>query len=202
MVKTALGQGAMVGAPPLRSRATTGQWSGAAERFHTEEEEVTMRRKILASLAMTGALLCTTLTSAASAAPLPDVGAAESDKAVASGPPSDATCLVSFMANSCFKKYGDSWYLRDLEWDGMDVYADWQNQLRNAGRDWVSYRSGRCTSELGSGDWGRCNKDFYEDSAHNAKGGYGSRVRWRACRDQPLSPDTCGSGATWVKNDG
>jgi hypothetical protein len=164
--------------------------------FATQKKEVTMRRKLMHSLAVMTAALGLTLAGPgiASAAPPPDAElAAESDTGVSASGPEGALCTyTTSVGDGCFKKNGDIWYVSDGHADGNSVYVDWRNELTNSGGNWVSYRSGKCWSHLGKDNWAKCNKDFWEHGALNAKGGYGSRVEWRICIDD-LFADTCSS---------
>ncbi|MBZ9643309.1 hypothetical protein [Streptomyces sp. PSKA30] len=128
--------------------------------------------------------------------------AAESDNAAWSDAPTgDRTCITvgNLTATACFKPYGDVIYVQDLSPDANEVYAYWQNQLRDSTGTWGTYRSGTCTYTGGAYGWGSCNKDFYEHSSSNAWGGQGSRVRVKACVND-LGDDTCSSLTVWVNN--
>ena len=63
----------------------------------------------------------------------------------------------------CYEKGGDSWWVQDQNSDdhaSAGVY--WMNHLNHTGGD--LYRHGYCMTSLGKGNWGYCNKNYYEDS--------------------------------------
>jgi hypothetical protein len=119
------------------------------------------------------------------------------DDAVPGTPPSGMECPWTEGVRGCFKKYGDQWWVRDTGTD-VTAYAAilWENHLKDASGSWGLYRSGECDNGLGDGQWGVCNKDYYEDSSRNAWGGYGSRLRWRSC-----GVYGCTGWSNWVYND-
>lgn len=100
----------------------------------------------------------------------------------------------------CFKKDGDVFLVQDTLPDGMAVYVNWENQLRNANGVWMDYRSGTCKHRLGAGTTGACNKDFYENSSSNAVGGKGSRIRFKTCSSDPIFVDPCSGLTSWIYN--
>ncbi|MFD4643079.1 hypothetical protein ACFWN2_37615 [Lentzea sp. NPDC058436] len=59
----------------------------------------------------------------------------------------------------CYEKGGDHWWVQDQDSDGESAGVYWQNY-----RDGALYRDGWCMTSLGTGNWGQCNKDYYEDS--------------------------------------
>lgn len=104
-------------------------------------------------------------------------------------------------SRGCFKKYGDRIFSYDRFADGMSVYVDWENQLKDSSGNWKAYRKGRCTSTLGAEKYGECNKDFYENSTSpNAKGGKGSRIRIKSCTNIKYLPDDCTNWSSWITN--
>ncbi|GAA2706744.1 hypothetical protein [Micromonospora olivasterospora] len=119
------------------------------------------------------------------------------DNAVPGSPPTGLHCTATQGVQGCFKKYGDQWWVQDTASD-VTAYAAvlWENHLRDGSGSWGLYRSGECNNRLGDGRWGVCNKDYWEDSSHNAWGGYGSRLRWRSC-----GVYGCTSWSNWVYND-
>lgn len=126
--------------------------------------------------------------------------AAETDTAVSSGTPTNASCITELSgAEACFKPDGDILYVLDTSRDGHDVYAKWDNQLRDSSGSFRSYRTGSCRSSLGYGNWAACNKDFYEDSSDNAYGGNGSRILLYACVDD-LGDDSCTGITVYNRN--
>ncbi|MFF9607875.1 hypothetical protein ACF1GY_37465 [Streptomyces sp. NPDC014684] len=100
-------------------------------------------------------------------------------------------------ATACFEKYGDKIWIKATA-SRSDILAMWENYLRDSSGSWgdFPYREGSCENHLGSGRWGYCNKDFYEDSTDpNARGGQGSGIRLWACAAQ------C-AGYVWIRNNG
>ncbi|WP_007023859.1 hypothetical protein [Saccharomonospora iraqiensis] len=95
-----------------------------------------------------------------------DVTAAdyELDYAVAGTPPSrsELRCGSVTAVEICYQAYGDRWWIRDLRADGASAAVDWDN-FRNGDL----YREGMCVTSLGAGEWGQCNKNYYEDSVVN-----------------------------------
>jgi hypothetical protein len=61
----------------------------------------------------------------------------------------------------CYEKNGDRWWVLDLEADGNSALVYWFN-YRGGGA--TPYREGFCVNSLGKGVWGRCDKNYYEDS--------------------------------------
>ncbi|MGW1997526.1 hypothetical protein [Embleya sp. NPDC001921] len=96
----------------------------------------------------------------------------------------------------CFQKYGDILYVARSYWETSRTSVQWVNQLKNSSGAWVNYRSGECINDLGARTWGTCNKDFYENRSHNALGGYGSRIAYKAC-----SFNRCTALSPWIYND-
>lgn len=120
--------------------------------------------------------------------------ATEYDQAVLGGPVySTGPCAESSAGESCFQMYGDGIYLVA---NTSGAYARWSNYLWN-GSSWQLYRQGECAISV-TGTWGRCNKDFYEDSTYpNAYGSQGSGIRVAICS----SSGSC-SAETWTRNNG
>jgi hypothetical protein len=56
-------------------------------------------------------------------------------------------------AYACFKPYGDVLFIKDTRADGHAAVAEWGI---------VGNRWGSCVNTLGSGSWGKCNKNFPE----------------------------------------
>ncbi|MGW4466166.1 hypothetical protein [Micromonospora sp. NPDC004704] len=144
-------------------------------------------RRLLAIIGTTAMLMVGILVvpTAASAADY------ETDYVVPTTTPIVGPCLVIQEAEGCFKEYGDQWSIRS--WTSGTVRVEWQNQLWD-GSQWVLYRIGGCISNLGYGQSGVCNKDYYESSSRNYFGSYGSRIRWSTCAP------TCSGWGTWVNN--
>ena len=174
-----------------------------------------MRKKVGSVIAAIG--LATTLgaaslpvAAAADPADVPGVVAPlatkpfETDKAVnAPGAPSGCGVTTSTTgARGCFRLYGDVFFVKDDKADGNSVYIRWQNRLTYKNAAWGLYREGRCEYHGGSGNWGSCNKDFYEMGNTNAHGGTKSQIRIRTCRNVPALPDNCSGWSSWRDNDG
>ncbi|EID52706.1 hypothetical protein [Saccharomonospora xinjiangensis] len=88
------------------------------------------------------------------------VNAYELDLAVAGTPPSSGlVCKSVTGAYACFEHYGDKWWVKDTATDGASAVVIWDNY-----RNGSLYRQGECQNRLGSGQWGVCNKNYYEDS--------------------------------------
>ena len=137
-----------------------------------------IRSKLLMVATVSVVLMLTLLPAAASAAPgdspadsYPSGGstaavATEFNRAVAGNPPSGLPCAAVIGAAACYQEAGDRWWVLDTRSDGASADAVWQNW-----RNGDLYRQGICRNSLGSGKWGVCNKNYYEDSF----------VRWGAC---------------------
>jgi hypothetical protein len=114
-------------------------------------------------------------------APMASPAAASSeevDTATAGSPDfgSHSACSATEAAEGCFVTYGDHLWVRDAAPDGLVASVYWENRLWN-GSSWILWRNGRCENHLGSGKWGGCNKDFYENGTNpNGIGGKGSEV--------------------------
>jgi hypothetical protein len=123
------------------------------------------------------AALALSSPSGATAAPAPAGGvpavtaaAYEWNVAVAGSVPSGLHCTERAGAKACFQPNGDKWWVKDTKADGHSATASWENYLCD-GSECDLYRDGSCVNELGSGEWGVCNKNYYE----------GSIVLWQAC---------------------
>jgi hypothetical protein len=92
--------------------------------------------------------------------------AGEFNQAVAGSPPSGLPCIATTGAIACYQEYGDRWWVKDTALDSASAEAVWENY-----RNGRLYRSGICRNSLGNGNWGVCNKNYYEDST----------IWWRAC---------------------
>jgi hypothetical protein len=98
----------------------------------------------------------------------------------------------------CYVPSAERIYVYDAWKDGYAVSAQWENYLRDPNGNWVLYRRGHCTNSLGFGNWGYCQKNFYQDDTYpNAVGGQGSGLRIYAC----LANVVCNGTETWVRND-
>ncbi|BCJ70301.1 hypothetical protein [Polymorphospora rubra] len=98
------------------------------------------------------------------------------------------------LGSVCFQKYGDVWMVTRSVLETGNTSVQWANQLLNASGSWATYREGQCINALGHSTFGVCNKDYYENSSRNALGGYGSRLRFRACST------TCSAWTPWFTN--
>ena len=174
-------------------------------------------RRVLAPLATGAALVATVGAGSASATDNPpsgyiaasQVSAASTHVAPATAttvhkskpgtPPSsvvDAKWCSSYSypsesdAHACFQRSGDVIWIDNAV--GDNVKAHWENWLENASGTWTFYRDGDCLSTTYG--WGYCNEDFYEDSSHNADGGYGSGIRLYTCVGD------CNPDYQWVRN--
>lgn len=105
----------------------------------------------------------------------------ELNQAVAGNPPSGLPCVKTTGATACFEASGDKWWVKDTAGDGASAEAFWQNY-----RNGSLYRTGVCRNSLGNGEWGVCNKNYYEDSG----------LRWAACVYDG-SEDTLIRCSTW-----
>lgn len=116
-----------------------------------------MRRIAYAAVTLFVAVVATLVTpTAASAAPTP-----ENDYAVAATVDTVLNCYAIDGAKVCYEKSGDKWWVQDTAKDGMSAVADWRNYLTANGD---LYRQGKCINSLGYGNWGVCNKNYYETS--------------------------------------
>ncbi|THV31895.1 hypothetical protein [Glycomyces paridis] len=61
-------------------------------------------------------------------------------------------CVDNEYVRACVQPYGDVFWLRDDEWDAIDVRLWWV--------DLDSKRWGVCQSAEGYGDWARCDKNL------------------------------------------
>ncbi|MEU3648277.1 hypothetical protein AB0E59_33195 [Lentzea sp. NPDC034063] len=77
-------------------------------------------------------------------------------------PRSELTCHSYTAVEICYEKGGDHWWVQDQDSDGASAGVYWEN-IRNGSL----YRNGTCITSLGKGNWGQCNKDYYEDSVLN-----------------------------------
>ncbi|WP_439662049.1 hypothetical protein ACSHWB_11605 [Lentzea sp. HUAS TT2] len=77
-------------------------------------------------------------------------------------PRSQLTCHSYTAVEICYEKGGDHWWVQDQDSDGASAGVYWEN-IRNGSL----YRNGTCITSLGKGNWGQCNKDYYEDSVLN-----------------------------------
>jgi hypothetical protein len=111
------------------------------------------------------ALAATLGTVVAMALPNPAMAAGyEWDYAVAGTVPDGLKCASITGAKICYELDGDRWWVKDTSADHASAVARWQNY-----RNGVLYREGGCRNSLGSGEWGVCNKNYYEDSGVYAK---------------------------------
>ncbi|MGW1620869.1 hypothetical protein [Streptomyces sp. NPDC002172] len=148
-----------------------------------------MQKFALSAVVLAGALTLFTGQTAGAAVPehpkadtartVPLSAAAEEVDIATAGTPdwsSSWECSTIAAAQGCFVTYGDHLWVKDTKPDGLAADVYWENYLWN-GSSWVFWRNGRCENHLGSGHWGGCNKDFYEDSTSpNPVGGEGSEV--------------------------
>ena len=104
-------------------------------------------------------------------------------------------CTTGYEVEICFAKYGDKVWVRNSSLLSAE-YGHYSNWLRDNNSNWVFWRNGDCGVDFTG--WGYCNKDFYEDSSHNALGGYGSGIRSYPC-DYEFG---CTSYYSWIRNNG
>ncbi|MDN0201220.1 hypothetical protein [Streptomyces sp. S.PNR 29] len=121
--------------------------------------------------------------------------------------PSGTICVPgdSVGNQACFRKNGDQWFVYDGEADLLSPYVNWQNRLSyDNGSTWQSipYRSGKCRNSWPNGNWGVCNKDFYESSSLNKIGGHGSQVRFQLCLTSGFDGNGCYAWSNWIDNNG
>ncbi|WP_410816364.1 hypothetical protein [Micromonospora sp. 050-3] len=145
---------------------------------------------LLVGVAITSA--APVLAAPAAATPVSQLAAADStvtsinpyewNTATPSGaPPAGAICEWTPGAQACFERSGDRWWVLDNSSDGRSVTASWTNRLDTyPGWYTVDYREGSCVNKLGAGNWGVCNKDYYENGTQHAYG-IGSLLEWQAC---------------------
>lgn len=95
-----------------------------------------------------------------------DVAAAEYEVNVAVAgtlpPRSQLVCASVPAVEICYQPDGDHWWVQDQAADGASAAVHWENF-----RGGSLYRYGICVNSLGNGNWGQCNKDYYEDSVLN-----------------------------------
>jgi hypothetical protein len=136
---------------------------------------------------------------------VPAVSPYENDTAVYGGDPAQTGIACNqlfdaqdnYAAEVCFHLYGDQVWVYDARGDGHAAIGQWSNYLRDADGTWIKYREGECRNSLGHGQWGVCNKEFFEDSTNpNAEGGHGSGLRLWACTASTM----CNADYTWVRN--
>ncbi|MDX3657352.1 hypothetical protein PV646_08550 [Streptomyces sp. ID05-26A] len=130
-----------------------------------------MRRLVLA-FSMAFLAVMGSMMPASASAEAPPVQAVSDVAAAADGiqlavagtlpPRSQLTCHSYTAVEICYEKGGDHWWVQDQDSDGASAGVYWEN-LRNGSL----YRNGACISSLGKGNWGQCNKDYYEDSVLN-----------------------------------
>lgn len=109
-------------------------------------------------------------------------------------PPSDLSgCTSGYEVEICFQKYGDKIWVKNNSITNAQ-WGHYSNWLRDNNSNWKFWRNGDCGVDFIG--WGYCDKDFYEDSTKNAKGGYGSGVRLYPC-DGDYG---CTSYYGWVRN--
>jgi hypothetical protein len=95
----------------------------------------------------------------------------EKNNAVAGNLPSSvsaADCVQTEGAKVCFQSNSDTWWVKDTAADGASAEAMWSNWL-DGQLDSEAYRSGSCRNTLGNGQWGYCNKNYYEGSSLRAQ---------------------------------
>ncbi|WP_017975508.1 hypothetical protein [Actinopolyspora halophila] len=89
---------------------------------------------------------------------------AETNYAVAGNlpPRSELVCRSVPAVEICYEASGDHWWVQDQSSDGASAVVYWENF-----RGGSLYRSGFCVNSLSSGQWGQCNKNYYENSTLN-----------------------------------
>ena len=132
----------------------------------------------MAGVAVMGALMPATASAQTTPAPAMSAAAAEVDAelnfAVAGTPPpkSQMECRSYPAVEICWEPAGDHWWVQDQDSsDNASAGVHWLNFKNHSGGD--LYRQGYCITSLGKGNWGHCNKDYYEDSSL-----YGNACRW------------------------
>ena len=140
-------------------------------------------RKLLLALSMaTVAVMGVLMPASASAQTMPvqatPAAAADVDYelnfAVAGTPPpkSQMECRSYPDVEICWEPAGDHWWVQDQNSDdGASAGVHWMNFKNHSGGD--LYRQGHCMTSLGKGNWGHCNKNYYEDSRL-----YGNACTW------------------------
>lgn len=124
----------------------------------------------------------------------------ETDTAVSANPPLEignhesSVCKTMTGAAACFQKYGDVLWVEDTASNGASASVYWENYLWN-GSSWVFWRQGKCVNSLGNLHWGKCDKDFYEDSTLNPLGSRGSGIRVYPCNG-----NDCSGSYLWLRN--
>lgn len=131
-------------------------------------------RKLVLALSMAVAAVMGTMMPASAATEATSVQAvtsvdaavdAELDFAVAGTlpPRSQLVCHSYTAVEICYEKGGDHWWVQDQDsTDRASAGVYWENF-----RGGNLYRAGFCISSLGKGNWGHCNKNYYEDSVLN-----------------------------------
>ncbi|WP_328499621.1 hypothetical protein OG828_49190 [Streptomyces sp. NBC_00457] len=108
------------------------------------------------------------------------------NQAVPGSPPSGMSCYSNSYLDACFKKYGDQLWVRNHS-ASSPAYMQWENWLYMTNGGWELYRQGNCTTtQLNVGQWGVCNKDFYENTTERWDG-TGSMLRWRIISGASIS---------------
>lgn len=89
---------------------------------------------------------------------------------------------------TCFEPHGDKIWVLDDYPDGKSATGAWNNYLNGS-----LYRRGACVNKLGDGEWGVCNKNFYEPG-----GGLVSEIDLYACNyeTEDNTWHGCSSGRT------
>jgi hypothetical protein len=154
------------------------------------------------ALVLAGSTSAALVAALASTAPA-QAAAYEWDTATAGSPPGGMTCVSMTGAEACFQKHDDRWWVRDTASDGHSATASWENDVFD-GIQWRMYRQGSCVNKLGYGQWGVCNKDYYESGSTNDLGGKGSQLTWQACVYDSAGGTWhgCSTDIAWVNNDG
>ncbi|MBB4959607.1 hypothetical protein [Micromonospora polyrhachis] len=112
----------------------------------------------VASAILVGGVL-TSAPASASPSDIQPMVSYEWNTAEAGSPPSGIPCVSTTGAIACFQANGDKWWVKDTSSDSASAVANWVNY-----RNGSLYRKGGCRNGLGSGKWGVCNKNYYEDS--------------------------------------
>jgi hypothetical protein len=140
---------------------------------------------VMAAVGMTPAVASAEITSV----PAPSVNAAvdaELNIAVAGTPPpkSQMECRSYTQVEICWEKAGDYWWVQDQDsTDKSSAGVWWMNFRNHTGGE--LYRQGYCITSLGKGNWGRCNKNYYEDSRL-----YGNPCIWNRPETVNINCDT------------
>lgn len=98
-------------------------------------------------------------------------------------PRSQLVCRSTTPVEICWEKAGDKWWVQDQDsTDHASTGVSWRNE-----RNGSLYRKGYCITSLGKGNWGYCNKNYYEDSTLS-----GFPCIWNRSAGDPIDCSTQG----------